>query len=1352
MRLAITVAAIALAATAHAQPPAFPLQPDAHTLALYHFDEGRGAVAADASGHGYDLQLQGAAWASGRFGGALELGGEHACAFRATTPAVAALTRFTVECWFKQDDPSGRQFLAGKDVGFHFDLGEGTSTSLSVYNLGGGVKNADGLPHAQVATQAGGILPRQWNHLAACYDGRTVTFILNGVLIARRPAPRDFGLGTPETGFWVGCYVGKDYWFSGLIDEMRISDCVRYDPDSRLAEGERVFPSPVEPPPAKAVRAPRRTGEAALAITLKPLYGGDAAGWVYFKTPAARASIVGRYQLDAKSPKTGAVFQYDVSDEMAATASATGPTVVALEPDGPAGYFEMTTAAVRRRDNLATLAWQGHARSRRTFQPPILVALSGASDTGPARPLILAPDAADRLTGAMRVDQTAADAPAVLTGTGGAEWWVHVPARSAYRVCMRYAARSPRPCDFVIDGADLNDYNMCARSSTGGSRARDAMWEFQGATTLSAGLHWVRVEGMPPDIYGIRFEPIAAAPSRKVPLAAYPVPAPDFLSLPTTWNTAPLFGAPLARARTARPEGARPQALQPGDSSPGAGAQPIRSTRTVRADLSHFGRIRFRFVGQGTQRPVALRLVDAKGDEKLLWRGRDTQTGAIDLSVPISFEGNDVFDPAHVAAICLDEEVDSVTSRPAAVAQLVFDRRDDLAARQAAPTGRRPATAAPQPDIAPLAAPAYTPWTKPVVPEAHPLFAATEPKPVTRATMGYNLHFTGARSIDADSLDQFHRIRSFGDVCWPHIGILPQRRDYKTDADYATAMAETETRLRDVRKRGLYLFDIWGYVPFGEAGPVPHVTPEHHAMLTGIFGDRFLGYDNGEQDGRYIGAYADRGSFTDREGGWADIVKWDEGICADSMGYMNATGSLNFSHYYGERGDRTLGLETAQGLPSDTLMFAFLRGASKQYGRLTTQATSVWNRFGYNMYNDRRTEGGNGYGLGPNKGCSLSLHKRLFFSSYTGGDSICGTETSQFTADRLPSGAKELSPLGKQHLAIADWVKQHPDCGVLCTPVAFMLDFHSGWTVPRHLYRGDKYKVWGKLPYEKGDYLADTVFRMVWPGYEDASYLRSERGFVCDTPFGDIFDVITNKCHPAVLKQYAAIMLLGDVEMTPDLVRNLTEWVRAGGDLLTDARRAAALPADLTGITIAPEARAATVSRAPWSPADFAEQPYTYAATQATSAKALLTADARDPLLTVAKAGKGRVIVCAADYWMTDKLTYAHPDLVDMEPPYTLLQGVRTVLSRYFAGFSPVEVTPNALTVRTCRYANDPKRLLVALFNNNLFADWQGRLTVRAGAVRSARDIRNNRALPASRTIPLTIPAGDVAIVDIRLR
>ena len=515
-----------------------------------------------------------------------------------------------------------------------------------------------------------------------------------------------------------------------------------------------------------------------------------------------------------------------------------------------------------------------------------------------------------------------------------------------------------------------------------------------------------------------------------------------------------------------------------------------------------------------------------------------------------------------------------------------------------------------------------------------------------------------------------------------------------------------------------------------------------------MFGDRFLGYDNGEQDGRYIGAYADRDGHTNRVEGWEAFVRWDEAICRDSMGFMNATGSLNFSHYYGERGARTLGLETAQGLPSDTLLFAFLRGASKEYGRLTTQATSIWNRYGYNMYNDRRTTGGSGYGLGPKKGCSLSLHKRLFMASYTGGDSIVGSETSQFTADRLESGAPELSSLGQQHIAVKEWAERHPDRGVLYTPVAFMLDFHHGWNPPRHLYRADKYKIWGRLPYEKGDYLIDGMFRFVWPGYEDCSYLRNERGFITPTPFGDMFDVVTNRCHPDVLEQYGAVMLLGDVELSPEVVARLTRFAEAGGDLLLSAAQAREFGA-AAGASLG-EAATGHTSHLLTTGESYDELPYTYTALTPTSAEPLLVNEAAHPLLTVNPVGEGRLVVCAVDHWMTDQITYERPEIINMAPPYGMLGGVRAALGEYFDSFSPVDVTPEGLNVRVNCFADNSERMLVTLTNNDLFADWEGEIAVRAGRIASARELWSDRDLTIDGGLRLNVAAGDVAVVDLR--
>ncbi len=1347
-------------------PPPAPFEPDKNTLLLYHLDESGGDLARDASGRGCDGEIQNCRRVPGRYGRALAFNGRTACVFRRSTPALRNMEQLTVECWFAQDDPFGRQFLVGLDVGFHFDITNGEATSLSIYNQGGRTPNGEGLRHQQVSTRLGRVRSSRWHHLAATYDGREVSFFLDGVLADRLPAARGFRLGAASRGLWVGCYIGREFWFHGRVDEVRISDCIRYDPEHRLAKGEKVFDMPIAKTVLRQeVRQAKTHGRARLDLEVITRYGGTGAGWVCLKPPGRPAAIVGKYALDKGGKVRKLRFRFDVSDEY----TGDGLYIVGLDPTTDNAYFALTGARLTA-GGKTVAEWSGRVESRRTFRPPVLATLRAGPapekpDTGKRRGVIVrTPHDVDRFRGTIAIDDDLPEQPPVLWGEGFVEYWLHVPAKTVYQVFLRYAAPAPTPCDLVIDGDDLHPFNMCARNATGGPGAVNAFWEYQGTVILDPGVHWVRLQGVLPDTVGLRLEPTATPPAPyRTPWTRYPEPEEDVLAHARNWRVQPTLGRTreAAAATEETPDGAILRfaaTFANTDRKELFAGDCVRFTHSLRGDFEPFGRLQFGTEGRGTGHVASLWLLDAKGDEKLLWRGRDETTGRGKISVPISFEGNDVFDPGRVVAVAVELDEGNVRAEKVNRFEFKFiaprfERRDALRLppdwTAQAPRARPADTVRPPDGSVALRGPGFRPWTRPVVPEAYPTFAAANPKPVTRAALGYELHFTGARGITPNRLDDFHRHYDFGDVCWPHIGMLPQRNRFKSEADYDAAMAHLQDRLRDVRRRGLFLFDIWGYVPHNPRFPWK-VTPEHHQVLLRILGNRFLGYDNGEQDGRYIGSTADRGAFTTRRGGWEDFVRWDKAICADSMNYMNATGSLNFSHYYGERGCRTLGLETAQGLPSDTLMFAFLRGAAKQYGRLITQATSVWNRFGYNMYSGRKTTRARGYGYGPHKGCSLSLHKRLMLCSYLGGHSIVGTETAQFTADRLEDGAPELSPLGRQHLRLRRWVKRHPDRGVMFTPVAFMLDFHSGWTVPRHLYRRDKYKVWGKLPYERGDHLADQMFRMVWPGYQDCSYLRNERGFITPTPFGDIFDVLTNRCPAHVLRQYTAVMLLGRVEMTPDIVRDLLGFVRAGGDLLLDVRLARAFPGDVIQVPTGPQA-SGRVTRLCATGERFEELPFHFEDTAPAGAAPLLTDERGHVLVSTKTVGRGRIIVSVIDDWMTDQLEYRYPDIVNMEPPYRLLRGVRALLAAYFDSFSPVTVSPSGLTIRTCFYTDDPRRMLIGLLNDNLFAAWEGAVSVRIGNVTRVRDIWHDRALTPKPEIRLTIEPGDAALLDVRL-
>ena len=207
---------------------------DEHTVLLYHFDEGKGDVVRDDSGHGNDGELRGASWAQGRFGTALLFDGKDDSVYCPISQSMQGLTQITVECWARQRDPAGRRFLVGQDVGFDFELDDGTGTAMSLYHRGGAEENVDGLPHQNLGIGLDLVRLNRWHHHAVTYDGRFLSFFLDGVLKARMEAAKDFQLGAASRGLWAGCYVGTDYWYNGFLDDVRVSNDVRYDPERTL--------------------------------------------------------------------------------------------------------------------------------------------------------------------------------------------------------------------------------------------------------------------------------------------------------------------------------------------------------------------------------------------------------------------------------------------------------------------------------------------------------------------------------------------------------------------------------------------------------------------------------------------------------------------------------------------------------------------------------------------------------------------------------------------------------------------------------------------------------------------------------------------------------------------------------------------------------------------------------------------------------------------------------------------------------------------------------------------------------------------------------------------------------------
>jgi hypothetical protein len=188
---------------------------------------------------------------------------------------------------------------------------------------------------------------------------------------------KDFLLGTRSRGLWVGCYVGTDFWYSGKLDEVRVSDCVRYDPEGKLAVGGRAFNLPPKRVAQKAVRTPQRTGIARLELVFQKSFGGPASGWIYLKPPGRRAVIVGNFQWNDSAAAAEQSTVVDVSDEVAGdgthtrlprhtTRSSCGSAATASWATTTASRTAATSAAMRTEARPRTVRKDGTISSNGT--------------------------------------------------------------------------------------------------------------------------------------------------------------------------------------------------------------------------------------------------------------------------------------------------------------------------------------------------------------------------------------------------------------------------------------------------------------------------------------------------------------------------------------------------------------------------------------------------------------------------------------------------------------------------------------------------------------------------------------------------------------------------------------------------------------------------------------------------------------------------------------------------------------------------------------------------------------------------------------------------------------------------
>ncbi|MDQ1255413.1 MAG: hypothetical protein QG656_2, partial [Candidatus Hydrogenedentes bacterium] len=575
-----------------------------------------------------------------------------------------------------------------------------------------------------------------------------------------------------------------------------------------------------------------------------------------------------------------------------------------------------------------------------------------------------------------------------------------------------------------------------------------------------------------------------------------------------------------------------------------------------------------------------------------------------------------------------------------------------------------------------------------------------------------------------EALDQYTQTYRLGNVIWP---------------SYPIVFAENLGDLADeIQRRGLFLFDLWGYVP--GSGPGGYwqqyqTPPGVFPMLEGKLGDHWLGMDIGEQDGRYIGGYASQ-MMPVSGGRFEQYLNFQchfEHMGNELGNRLSVLVSLNFGHHLLKEGTyATIGAETAQALPNGQVYYAFIRGAGKQYGVPWFGNASVWNRWGWKCFDSE------GPDHGVTKGTSLNLLKRLMYSHILYNCVFVGFESGWIDS------AGKLTTLGRIQQAAQEWVLEHGQPGVMVTPVALMTDFYAGWSFPRHLYTQDVYRVWGTLPYEEGDYLTDALLDMFYPGYQDASYFHDERGFIAATPYGDAADCLLSDAPGWLLDRYPVVVLAGEVNVDAELRDKLTAYTERGGCLVVTGANLAKFPEGLGGVRLA--AGAGGLEAPP-------------------EARMQVSADGRI-MFVESTVGRGRVVAFASAFGLEPN---PEPGNIAENPvdgslykPKVIEASVREVLDRVFREQILFDAGP-ALSLIVCRKGADDYTVGVC---NNTLTEQPLALTSLCGPIETLTELvldQSEKGTPGylpegsadaalGSSSATTIAGGDVRIFAVRVR
>lgn len=607
-------------------------------------------------------------------------------------------------------------------------------------------------------------------------------------------------------------------------------------------------------------------------------------------------------------------------------------------------------------------------------------------------------------------------------------------------------------------------------------------------------------------------------------------------------------------------------------------------------------------------------------------------------------------------------------------------------------------------------------------------------KPPTRATFGNEPRFTTLRSFDIENnqvvhsqekIDKYCKIHDLGDVIWPCHPLL--------------FVDNFDEVIESVKENDLYLFDIWGYVPgSGIEGDWKQFRPDFNRLkkIQDTLGDKWLGMDVGEQDGRYVLSYSSQMGYADvsHKEQYLNFQRHIQKICDDLGNKMVTLLAITLAHNeIKENGYTLIGAETAQMHPNGQVFYAFLRGAGKQYGVLWFGNASIYNRWGYKSYDVgslELKEAKQAFPYGPTKGTSLSLLKRLIYNHILYNCALVGYESNWFenviyTDEKGYKKVKEgdkLSPIGEIQHAAKDWVKTNGMPGTMLTQVAILRDLYSGWSFPNYNYQ--LYRIWGNRPYEAYDYYTDNLFHMFYPDYQNASFFEDETGFLTATPYGDIVDCLASDARYEMLRRYPILMVASKLEASEELKDKLENYIQEGGHLVICAGSLVDFK-EIAGVSVTGNKH----SYSQYTKVDTQNQVIEevssfelYELKKPQEAKVLASCQGQMAVIQTPY-GKGCLTVIASPYGVGIEAAVGLPVTCNinekLETPYPMLGHVTCILDEIFRGIMPFGVGKE-LSLITCR---KDKGVYTLGIGNNTWEEKQLNILSQVGAIKKIEEL-----------------------------